>query len=503
MNISRRIATLGIAVLATATSSQAVHISARPVTDLNTAGDSSPQNLKLADTKLFFTAKPDGVNPTLYMKNMLKGKNPDLLLDRAPLKLKRLPFEVTDPPVVKGFPGKQQIFFHVNTNGLWTSRGTTSTTKLLKKVDIDLLQSGQNAIPFPMSPMTVYKDLKGLFPANASRIFFGAYAKNKSYEVWSSNGTAMGTKVFKDINTNNSATPLNAGSFPYQFTDMRGTLLFGAKDASGKYQLWKSLGTAAKTTKVTTTLADFPLYITRTGSTGNPGANCYFNAPGQTNPTYRELWFTDGTPENTVCVTDGQEVQPAGIAAAGDRIFFSGHDTEHGTELWSSSESYPSTTTAMVSDICPGTEDSRPWQFTDAGQKGLYFAASPAGVTSVLYRLDLTNPEAIPEQVTTTEGAPIANPMQITPALDASGTGTVYFIAATGLGSAPILWSTENSPGATASPVLTEQENHISSPENLQPVILAGTDISRLYFTAPVVGEEFGNKGTEVWVYQP
>jgi len=489
---------------------QAPAIPVIPVTNINIQGDSNPANFTQVDGKLFFTAS-DRVGPALFVKNLLKGKTIDPKLDTPPVLLKRLTNSV-DQFVVKGPPGNEQLYFHLLNSGLWTSRGTPATTTLLKKVD-------QLApLKIQMSFLTAFKssDLKN------GRLFFAAIAPGKGYELWSSNGTATGTQLFDNINGTDTVTNgdiYQISSIPYQMVDVNsGTdhLVFGASknptNAGGAnpFQLWTSDGTVPGTKPLTTNLALEPHEITGTGSLDVPGGHCYFSASGVTNTGMRELWITDGSTDaaNTVCATDNRNVNPVNLASFGNAILFSGHDDANGNELWISRESSPLTSTAMVIDINPGVGDSNPHSIVNAGNKFAYFVASPDGTHVYLYRTDGTEngtalvvPTNSALSPTSANHGHLGNPAGITSLLDENGDGFVFFAADDGNGNS-ILWQTANSVGAQASPVTTPQGSAIKNPTGMTAVQLANPPISRLYFSAPVSGSGFGDKGTEVWVYK-
>ncbi len=519
--LSQSIGILTLGILASGAQAQSAAITAVPISNINVQGDSDPANLTQVDGKLFFTAK-DKIGPALFVKNLLKGTGINPKLDTAPTLLKRLPNSV-DQFVVKGPAGKEQLYFHVLNSGLWTSRGTPATTVVLKKVDqITPLQ-------IPMSFLTTFNNND---PKNG-RLFFAAIepAKgtqaSKGYELWSSNGTATGTKLFKDLNANGAGNIFQISSIPYQLVDVKlpggnERLVFGAglppsANPNNPFQLWASDGTAQNPTtqspnlgtyNITTTLALEPDDLTGTGSPSNPGGHCYFSASGVTDTGTRELWITDGSTINTVCVTNGAGVNPTNLAAFGGGILFAGQDSTHGNELWISQESDPLSTTTLLADINLGSGDSNPRGIVNAGNKFAYFIATPDGTHSYLYRTDGTPGGTSEVFATDTTLSPatanlnhVSNPVGMTPLLDDNGTGLVFFAGDDGNGNR-ILWQTNNVAGARATPATTPQGNAIVNPSGMTAVTLAIPPISRLYFSATVAGSEFGYKGTELWVYQ-
>jgi len=89
-----------------------------------------------------------------------------------------------------------------------------------------------------------------------------------------------------------------------------------------------------------------------------------------------ELWSTDGTPGETRRVFDiwpgPESSRIAGLAAGGDRVFFSANDGEHGRELWMSDGTAGGT--RLVWDLSPGGFSSSPDHLVVSGDD-LFFAA--------------------------------------------------------------------------------------------------------------------------------
>jgi ELWxxDGT repeat protein len=70
----------------------------------------------------------------------------------------------------------------------------------------------------------------------------------------------------------------------------------------------------------------------------------------------RELWSTDGTPEGTRILMDGNSgpagFDPEQLVVSGNRVFFRASDTTHGTELWDTDGTEQGA--RLVKDIDPG-----------------------------------------------------------------------------------------------------------------------------------------------------
>ncbi|MCS7062052.1 MAG: hypothetical protein RMN25_12935 [Anaerolineae bacterium] len=91
----------------------------------------------------------------------------------------------------------------------------------------------------------------------------------------------------------------------------------------------------------------------------------------------RELWRSDGTPENTTLVKDifpgVSGSGPAYVTGMGAAVYFQAGDGSHGLELWKSDGTV--TGTLLVKDINPGPAHSSPMWLT-AMSGTLYFQAS-------------------------------------------------------------------------------------------------------------------------------
>lgn len=114
-------------------------------------------------------------------------------------------------------------------------------------------------------------------------MYFAAADAAHGEEIWSTDGTPEGTELMKDI------APGPLGSYPRGLVAWHGRLWFRARDFGGM-------------------------------------------AHGM------ELWTSDGTAQGTRLIQDVSEgpswSTPRELTVAGDNLYFSANDGEHGRELW-------------------------------------------------------------------------------------------------------------------------------------------------------------------------
>ncbi|HET9221025.1 MAG TPA: ELWxxDGT repeat protein, partial [Roseiflexaceae bacterium] len=152
---------------------------------------------------------------------------------------------------------------------LWTSDGTAASTLMVK----DIIPAGWCSYPYyPMSWLM----------AVGNALFFVANDSVHDRELWTSDGTAAGTMMVKDINPNGSSDP----------DDLRAVgdiLYFSADDGIYGREFWTSDGTEAGTAlfldMYTGATGSGPRYFTAVGT------SVFFSA--QTAALGTELWAID------------------------------------------------------------------------------------------------------------------------------------------------------------------------------------------------------------------
>ena len=265
-----------------------------------------------------------------------------------------------------GFVGGRYVFFANNTStgkrAVYMTDGTTVEVKYVE----------------PRPGCGLYKD----------RLYFDADDGAKGNEPWSTDGTAAGTSMLKDV------APNAAPSYPRHFA-LAGEgagqrLVFGADGTGGtKDQLWATDGTSVGTVMI----KDYG-----EGSTGQAepagmttlGNRAYFRA---TDSAGSELWATDGTTNGTVRLAD-LNPGPASSSpyfkgrAPDGALLMQAEGQGIGVELFRTDGTEAGT--ALLKDLQPGPGSSNPGIFgefvTFAGRT--YFSARTDATGSELFETD-------------------------------------------------------------------------------------------------------------------
>lgn len=214
------------------------------------------------------------------------------------------------------FAYKEHIYFGAYdgfglNNALWKSDGTENGTKKLK--NITPAYYNENFVD-PVSPVfCISHDL--LYFTATDFNYYGA-------ELWVSNGTEI--KLVKDINPYSSSNPSN-------LTDVNGRLFFTADDGVHGNELWSTNGTAKGTTMAKDISPGYGSFLYNLCSAG--GKLYFINET--TFP--KTLWSSDGTEANTNQVNDAVVNGLSDIShltPAGNKLFFGGYSTQYGEELY-------------------------------------------------------------------------------------------------------------------------------------------------------------------------
>lgn len=288
-----------------------------------------------------------------------------------------------------------------------------------------------------------------------NELYFAADNGSVGRELWRSNGTTAGTTLVKDTGAG------GLGFEPEAILAHGGRLVFGA---SG--QLWRSTGTTAGTVPITA----FAEQLTSVGWVRPFGVGYLFSA--MTNSTGQEPWITDLTGGGTMLLKDvnsppGQGSNPMELAPLGADVLFLANDNT-GSHLWRSNGSSGGTTIVVPSP-------------------NAFFWLTPFG-----NRVLITG--AFGTGLFVTDGTP-AGTVEVSPnggftrALrPVIAGGLAYFPATTGAAGEE-LWVTNGSAGGTR---LLRDINPGANASQISDLTAVG---NRVFFTA-----DNGVAGRELWV---
>lgn len=210
--------------------------------------------------------------------------------------------------------------------GLFFTDGTEAGTELVK-----------SGIGFPYEKEAVFSE---------GALYFSGDDGENGFELWTSDGTAGGTALLKDLNT-----PIGDSSRPMDFIEYDNEVYFRARDDTFTYYLWKSDGTAAGTGKVS------PAFIVQ-DRMAVMGDVLYLSGHPEGSDETEELYAYDGSAFTQVSDdSDYNPMDPGDLAAAGDNLFFRfgnpnydlfvSDGTTAGTAVLSTVGSYPESLSAF------------------------------------------------------------------------------------------------------------------------------------------------------------
>ena len=389
-------------------------------------------------------------------------------------------------------------------NGLWKTDGTPEGTSLVKEITtasykyIDHLTAGTNHVFFiaeddefgrelwasngteegtfmlvDSKPGTEdgfrsYEDVT--FHLLGDKILFAGFDEAHGRELWASDGTIEGTALVKDINTQSEDIQLYNNPIPY-----KDDVYFGTEAG-----IWKTDDSAENTVLFQESSSVFGINVF------NEKLIYTAPAPG----INRTIWTSDGTAEGTQPLIDSASVVEGNLLfifqqnlpQINGTMYFSGRDSEHGSELWKTDGTAVGTT--MVKDINTGTDDSF-YSFSSGDyivmNDILYFVAADNLLGAELWKTDGTEAATVPVSDINPFGS--SSPSSFTEV-----DGTIFFSANDGTGGYE-LWKTN---GTTEGTVLVKdifpgEENGVRFSEFVN---FQGT----LFFSA-----DDGEHGKELW----
>jgi ELWxxDGT repeat protein len=462
------------------------------VKDINTApgpapGSSTPVNLTNVNGTLFFSAT-DGVTGMELYKSDGTATGTVRVADLAPGAASSSPTDITAV-------GSTAYFFASVTTAfanLYKSDGTGTGTVLVKTfhwttgsnlapsgltnlngtVLFDASDSsasanthalwksdGTSAGTVPVAPTAFATQSSVSFgttvvaAASGSSIYFAADDGTHGTQLWKSDGSAAGTTAVSTLGVTGSYSPDPIGAL--------GSTVFFSATPSGVQGLYETDGTSAGTAVVaplTGTVLDYTsaavngklLFVTFTG------------------PSTDTLWSTDGTAANTgaVIALTGSYYSggtPSGApVVSGGNYYFVVMDSQGATALWKSD----GTAAGTGPVVDPALGVNSPLDLTDVNGI-LYFVASVAGNMG-LYRTDGTSANTVLVANISGFFGPLSS-------LVANLNGTAYFLNSAAP-NGPTLYKTDGTPGGTV-PVaaLTGTPGSLTVAGSMLYFLIAGT----------------------------
>ena len=426
------------------------------VKDINSgSADSSPEHLLVHNNELYFVAD-DGNGSQIWISDGTSSGTVQLS-----------DFEATEGSNITGLAALgDEIFFVAETPSLWkevwkVSALRTDAPHTASNVK-DILEGDLNRGDGPYG-LTSF----------GSKIIFVAPDVTHGYELWSTDGTELGTALVKDVNA------LGKESLSSLDTVTIGEVtFFVANDGIHGTELWKTDGTANGTVMVkdiwtgfdpeeAEPFSSFPKYLTAFGS------DLFFSAYDGVNG--RELWKSDGTTDGTLMVKNIRSSDDSGapefLTVFGSHLYFSANDGTNGTELWKTD----GTTTEIVKDI-NGSGSSNPLHLASVGDS-LFFQADDGTNGKELWKTDADAGAVIVQDI---NGSGSSDPESLT------GVGSHLYFSANDGTNGTELWKTD---GTTTEIVKDINGSGSSNPEKL---IAVGDS---LFFRA-----DDGENGVELWI---
>jgi ELWxxDGT repeat protein len=325
---------------------------------------------------------------------------------------------------------------------LWITKGDEASTRLLRDI-------------YPGPEGSGVGEFHYFRPPSGDKVLFAATTEREGRELWVTNGTPEGTRLWHDI------VPGAGSSNPYKLTSNSNALCFVALGETVGKEVWHydaSRDELYPVSDINPGLASSDPYelclnsndriffsavdgnkdeeLWAASFTGEEAKKLYEINPGPKSsfPYYtiehqghvvtvatgpvvgRELWVAppNGIPELLADIHTDTSVNPSStpsqLTLAGDLLYFVANDIAHGLELWRSDGTQAGT--EIVRDIFPGRPGSDPSELTAVG-KLLYFVAENGMHGYELWRSDGT--EAGTAMLTEINPSGSARPSGLTP----------------------------------------------------------------------------------------
>ena len=271
----------------------------------------------------------------------------------------------------------------------WMTDGTANGTRMLKDIREENSDGNNYGSTYGCDGMMDCDSSFQPYYKFGDQIFFTADDGLHGTEIWVTDGTANGTRMFKDIREENSDGNNYGSTYCYYrdcFFEFNGRLWFTANDGIHGNELWYTNGTEAGTYMLTD--------IREEDSNGNNyGSNpyIYFN-------TEDYFYFTahDGDSQR-LFMTDGKQmimdldVHSSDVYISGTPVMFDGEfymslrTQPTGYELWKSDGT--SEGTVMVHEFWSGTTSGNPQNLMVVNNNLLFMIAYPGGGNTYYHNL--------------------------------------------------------------------------------------------------------------------
>ena len=369
----------------------------RAVYEINS---SSPDNFAEFNDKLYFSAdSPDGrelfvTDGTTEGTKLVKDIFPGIFnIRRYP------PAYDSSPDNFTEFNGK--LYFSADSpdgRELFVTDGTTEGTKLVKDIFPGReVYEDRVSFYYPVTRTVRNNSSPRYITKFNNKLYFTATDGESGSELFVTDGTAEGTKLFADINPG-SGSSINLEDRP-NFTEFNGKLYFSADDGESGNELFVTDGTTEGTnlvkdinpgsgsSSVVVEETDFGITTSFYDSPFTEfNGKLYFSANDGTSG--EELYVTDGTAEGTNLVKD---INPGSgnsniynLTEFNGKLYFSANDGTSGEELYVTDGTTEGTN--LVEDINAGSAGSYPQNFTIVNNE-LFFSANNNEVGEELFKL--------------------------------------------------------------------------------------------------------------------
>ncbi|MCC6370342.1 MAG: T9SS type A sorting domain-containing protein, partial [Bacteroidia bacterium] len=215
-----------------------------------------------------------------------------------------------------------------------------------------------------------------------NKIILQGYQSSSGNELFSSDGTASGTILLKDLK------PGSSGSDPRFFKNAIGKVFF----RMGTTVFGDSLFVTDGTSNGTFALCKYPTFQILNFNSIEMNGRFYF--VNSTTANGDELWVSDGTITGTQLLKDinpgSATSNPANFEVLNNKLYFSANDGANGEELWVTDGTAAGT--VLFKDIYAGATGSQPQSLKKLNGK-IYFGANAGSASGgkELWETDGTN----------------------------------------------------------------------------------------------------------------